>query len=136
MGNISNQFLTFKINGNDYAINIEKIDKLMKYKEMGSRVSDNKCILGLISVFDNVRSVVDLKYILNKEYTDLTINGLHYILLKDSNMILLVETFNKIVAVSEDEIQTVDINNDEHVVIKKNNSIYYLINESILDSIK
>lgn len=108
----------------------------MKYTEMGSRVSDNECILGLISVFNNIRSVVDLKYILNKEYTDLTINGLHYILLKDSNMILLVETFNEIITVSEDEIQTVDINNDEHVVIKKNNSIYYLINESILDGIK
>ena len=66
------EVIVFVVNGNSYCINVLKAREIIQLNEVRPTADQNKSILGLTNVRDQVMTVVDLSYILDKKQTDLT----------------------------------------------------------------
>ena len=65
------EVIVFVVNGNSYCINVLKAREIIQLNEVRPTADQNKSILGLTNVRDQVMTVVDLSYILDKKQTDL-----------------------------------------------------------------
>lgn len=65
------EVIVFVVNGNSYCINVLKAREIIQLNEVRPAADQNKSILGLTNVRDQVMTVVDLSYILDKKQTDL-----------------------------------------------------------------
>lgn len=65
------EVIVFVINGNSYCINVLKAREIIQLTGVRPAADSNKSILGLTNVRDQVMTVVDLSYILDKKQTNL-----------------------------------------------------------------
>ncbi len=73
VGNGELEIIVFEVNGNKYCINVLKTKEIINLSTIRGTASNNKSVLGITSVRDQVMTVIDLSYILDKKETD--ING-------------------------------------------------------------
>lgn len=66
------EVIVFVVNGNSYCINVLKAREIIQLSEVRAAADQNKSILGLTNVRNQVMTVVDLSYILDKKQTDLS----------------------------------------------------------------
>ncbi len=84
VGNGELEIIVFEVNGNKYCINVLKTKEIINLSGIRGTASNNKSVLGITSVRDQVMTVVDLSYILDKKETDI-----------NSHKMALVCEFNK-----------------------------------------
>ena len=65
------EVIVFVVNGNSYCINVLKAREIIQLSDVRPAADQNKSILGLTNVRDQVMTVVDLSYILDKQPTNL-----------------------------------------------------------------
>ncbi len=65
------EVIVFVVNGNSYCINVLKAKEIIQLNEVRPAADQNKSILGLTNVRDQVMTVIDLSYILDKKETNL-----------------------------------------------------------------
>lgn len=114
-------------------MSIDYINILTSFKELGSKIHDNNGVIGMVSLMDDVYTVLDLKYLLTKKYTDIAKEAKNFILLNNTRKALLVGRFNEIIEVSEDEINELELGNSKHKVINREDKIFYIIDNNILN---
>lgn len=61
------EVIVFAVNGNRYCVNVLKALEIVQLKVVRPSTDANKSILGITNVRDNVRTVIDLSYILDKK---------------------------------------------------------------------
>lgn len=61
--------IVFLVNNNRYCINVLKAREIIQLQEVRSSTDANKSILGITSVRDQIMTIIDLSYILDKEVT-------------------------------------------------------------------
>ncbi len=66
------EVIVFVVNGNSYCINVLKAKEIIQLSAVRPAADQNKSILGLTNVRDQVMTVIDLSYILDKKETDLS----------------------------------------------------------------
>ncbi|PHV70973.1 chemotaxis protein CheV [Sporanaerobium hydrogeniformans] len=72
VGNGELEIIVFEVNGNKYCINVLKTKEIINLVGIRSTTSTNKSVLGITNVRDQVMTVVDLSYVLDKKATDIT----------------------------------------------------------------
>lgn len=63
------EVIVFVVNQNRYCINVLKAREIIRLKELRTAAERNKSILGITNVRDQVMTVIDLSYILDKKAT-------------------------------------------------------------------
>lgn len=64
------EVIIFVVNGNSYCINVLKAREIIQLSDVRPSTDQNKSILGITNVRDQVMTVIDLSYILDKKATD------------------------------------------------------------------
>lgn len=66
------EVVVFKIGESDYCINVLKVREIIDLGNVSSAISNKEEILGITNVRGSILAVIDLKYILLGQHTDLT----------------------------------------------------------------
>lgn len=66
------EVIVFKVNGSTYCVNVLKTKEIIKLDQVTPIDNNKKEILGLANIREQIMSVVDLRYVLTKEVSQLT----------------------------------------------------------------
>lgn len=95
VGNGEVELIIFEVNNQRYGVNVLKAKEIIRLTDVRSSTDDNKSILGITSVRDEVMTIIDLSYVLdNKQFVD-----------NNKRMALVCEFNNKRVMFAVDNIE-------------------------------
>lgn len=130
MENLSKMFL-FDMDDEKYAMPVGEIYQITKYEKVTPMVGSEKYIKGIVKIFDDIVTVIDLRYLLSKRSTILDSNtdNFHFLLLNDKKRAFIIESLNKIVDIIPENVQSIDLNGVPHnQVLNLDGEIYSILN--------
>lgn len=132
---LENKLIVFVINGNEYAISVERVGSIERVLPITRVPSAPKFVKGVINLRGVITPVIDLKTKLHNEPTEFTEQTRILIIHLDTTTIgLIVDEANDVVDINSDQIkpppETVDtdFNDYIHGVIKLPNRLLTLLN--------
>jgi purine-binding chemotaxis protein CheW len=128
------QWVTFKLAGETYGINVMQVQEVLRYSEIAPVPGAPSYVLGIINLRGNVVTVIDTRHRFGLEPGDLTDNTRIVIIEADSHVVgMLVDSVAEVVYLRQSEIETApNVGNDESAkfiqgVCHKNNELLILI---------
>ncbi len=128
------QWVTFKLAGETYGINVMQVQEVLRYSEIAPVPGAPTYVLGIINLRGNVVTVIDTRHRFGLESGEVTDNTRIVIIEADKHVIgILVDSVAEVVYLRQSEIETApNVGNDESAkfiqgVCHKNNELLILI---------
>lgn len=106
----TNEYLTFLLAGEEYAIEVSKIESVLEYTKITPLPGTDDTIKGVINLRGRALPVVDLRMILNLDKSDITLNtSIVVMFIQSEGEVLtlggLVDSVKEVVEILPDRIQ-------------------------------
>ncbi|MEJ2416618.1 MAG: chemotaxis protein CheW [Exilibacterium sp.] len=128
------QWVTFKLAGETYGINVMQVQEVLRYSEIAPVPGAPAYVLGIINLRGNVVTVIDTRHRFGLEPGEVTDNTRIVIIEADKHVIgILVDSVAEVVYLRQSEIETApNVGNEESAkfiqgVCHKNNELLILI---------
>ncbi|WP_299774298.1 chemotaxis protein CheW [uncultured Pseudoteredinibacter sp.] len=128
------QWVTFKLAGEVYGINVMQVQEVLRYTEIAPVPGASEYVLGIINLRGNVVTVIDTRERFDLDSTDITDNTRIVIVEADGHVVgILVDSVAEVVYLRQSEIEiTPNVGNDESSkyiqgVCHKNDELLILI---------
>ena len=128
------QWVTFKLMGETYGINVMQVQEVLRYSEIAPVPGAPPYVLGIINLRGNVVTVIDTRHRFGLEPGDVNDNTRIVIIEADKHVVgILVDSVAEVVYLRQSEIETApNVGNDESAkfiqgVCHKNNELLILI---------
>ncbi len=128
------QWVTFKLAGETYGINVMQVQEVLRYSEIAPVPGAPAYVLGIINLRGNVVTVIDTRHRFGLESGEVTDNTRIVIIEADKHVIgILVDSVAEVVYLRQSEIETApNVGNEESAkfiqgVCHKNNELLILI---------
>lgn len=135
----ANKVVIFKLNKEEFAININQVERILGYIEPTTIPESPIYIKGVIQYQDTILPIMDLKIRFNKLNNSSYINP-KIIVIKNNNQSigLIVDEVEEVLDINEKEIETtpdiVKLNKNKYIngIIKKENRIIMLLDSEMI----
>ena len=128
------QWVTFKLVGETYGINVMQVQEVLRYSEIAPVPGAPSYVLGIINLRGNVVTVIDTRHRFGLESGEVTDNTRIVIIEADKHVVgILVDSVAEVVYLRQSEIETApNVGNDDSAkfiqgVCHKNNELLILI---------
>lgn len=128
------QWVTFKLAGETYGINVMQVQEVLRYSEIAPVPGAPPYVLGIINLRGNVVTVIDTRHRFGLPSGELTDNTRIVIIEADNHVVgILVDSVAEVVYLRQSEIETApNVGNDESAkfiqgVCHKNGELLILI---------
>ncbi len=128
------QWVTFKLVGETYGINVMQVQEVLRYSEIAPVPGAPPYVLGIINLRGNVVTVIDTRHRFGLEPGEVTDNTRIVIIEADKHVVgILVDSVAEVVYLRQSEIETApNVGNDESAkfiqgVCHKNDELLILI---------
>lgn len=128
------QWVTFKLAGEVYGINVMQVQEVLRYTEIAPVPGASEYVLGIINLRGNVVTVIDTRERFDLDATDITDNTRIVIVEADGHVVgILVDSVAEVVYLRQSEIEiTPNVGNDDNSkyiqgVCHKNDELLILI---------
>ena len=128
------QWVTFKLVGETYGINVMQVQEVLRYSEIAPVPGAPPYVLGIINLRGNVVTVIDTRHRFGLEPGEVTDNTRIVIIEADKHVVgILVDSVAEVVYLRQSEIETApNVGNDDSAkfiqgVCHKNNELLILI---------
>jgi len=128
------QWVTFKLAGETYGINVMQVQEVLRYSEIAPVPGAPPYVLGIINLRGNVVTVIDTRHRFGLQSGELTDNSRIVIIEADNHVVgILVDSVAEVVYLRQSEIETApNVGNDESAkfiqgVCHKNGELLILI---------
>jgi len=106
----TNEYLTFILSGEEYAIEVSKIESVLEYTKITPLPGTDETIKGVINLRGRALPVVDLRMILNLEVREVTLDTSIVVMFIESHgdiltMGGLVDSVKEVIEIQPDNIQ-------------------------------
>ncbi|MFL0798657.1 MAG: chemotaxis protein CheW [Cellvibrionaceae bacterium] len=128
------QWVTFKLAGETYGINVMQVQEVLRYSEIAPVPGAPMYVLGIINLRGNVVTVIDTRHRFGLEPGEITDNTRIVIIEADSHVVgILVDSVAEVVYLRQSEIETApNVGNEESAkfiqgVCHKNDELLILV---------
>jgi purine-binding chemotaxis protein CheW len=128
------QWVTFKLAGETYGINVMQVQEVLRYSEIAPVPGAPTYVLGIINLRGNVVTVIDTRHRFGLESGEVTDNTRIVIIEADSHVVgILVDSVAEVVYLRQSEVETApNVGNEESAkfiqgVCHKNDELLILI---------
>jgi len=128
------QWVTFKLAGETYGINVMQVQEVLRYTEIAPVPGSSNYVLGIVNLRGNVVTVIDTRERFKLPATDITDNTRIVIVEADGHVVgILVDAVAEVVYLRQSEVETTpNVGNDESSkfiqgVCHKNDELLILI---------
>ena len=128
------QWVTFKLAGETYGINVMQVQEVLRYSEIAPVPGAPTYVLGIINLRGNVVTVIDTRHRFGLDSGELTDNTRIVIIEADSHVVgILVDSVAEVVYLRQSEVETApNVGNEESAkfiqgVCHKNDELLILI---------
>lgn len=128
------QWVTFKLAGETYGINVMQVQEVLRYTEIAPVPGASSYVLGIVNLRGNVVTVIDTRERFKLPSTDITDNTRIVIVEADGHVVgILVDAVAEVVYLRQSEVETTpNVGNDESSkfiqgVCHKNDELLILI---------
>ena len=128
------QWVTFKLAGETYGINVMQVQEVLRYSEIAPVPGAPTYVLGIINLRGNVVTVIDTRHRFGLDSGELTDNTRIVIIEADSHVVgILVDSMAEVVYLRQSEVETApNVGNEESAkfiqgVCHKNDELLILI---------
>lgn len=128
------QWVTFKLVGETYGINVMQVQEVLRYSEIAPVPGAPPYVLGIINLRGNVVTVIDTRHRFGLEPGEVTDNTRIVIIEADKHVVgILVDSVAEVVYLRQSEIETApNVGNDDSAkfiqgVCHKNDELLILI---------
>ena len=128
------QWVTFKLAGETYGVNVMQVQEVLRYTEIAPVPGAPNYVLGIVNLRGNVVTVIDARFRFGLDEGEVTDNTRIVILEADKHVIgILVDSVAEVVYLRLSEIETApNVGNEESArfiqgVCHKNNELLILI---------
>lgn len=128
------QWVTFKLAGETYGINVMQVQEVLRYTEIAPVPGASEYVLGIVNLRGNVVTVIDTRERFALPSTDITDNTRIVIVEADGHVVgILVDSVAEVVYLKQSEVETTpSVGNDESSkfiqgVCHKNDELLILI---------
>ncbi|MFT7560751.1 MAG: purine-binding chemotaxis protein CheW [Flavobacteriales bacterium] len=128
------QWVTFKLAGETYGVNVMQVQEVLRYTEIAGVPGAPSYVLGIVNLRGNVVTVIDARFRFGLDSGEITDNTRIVILEADSHVIgILVDSVAEVVYLRQSEVETApNVGNEDSArfiqgVCHKNNELLILI---------
>ncbi|MBL4761220.1 MAG: chemotaxis protein CheW [Gammaproteobacteria bacterium] len=128
------QWVTFKLDGETYGINVMQVQEVLRYTEIAPVPGAPEYVLGIINLRGNVVTVIDTRHRFGLNALEVSENTRIVIIEADQHVVgIMVDAVAEVVYLNQSEIDTApNVGNDEtskfiQGVCNKNNELLILI---------
>jgi len=101
------QYVIFKLNNEDYGVNIEKVQEITEYKDCASIPNTPKFIVGMVNIRGSITPIISLKKRFNLESeNDLKEERIIIINIKEKQVGFLVDDASQVLSIDEAQIES------------------------------